>query len=491
LTDPVAVLASACGHVVPGGPADAVFGVVPAAVAAPGTIAEASDLLRTAAGHGLAVLPRGGGTKLGWGTPPDRCDVIIDTTRLDRVIEHAAGDLVVRVQAGIPMLRLAAHLAAADQQLALDTLRTDATAAAPSAAGSGGTNGSCAADAAAGQDGAHGRAGPDSASGTGGAIGGTSGTGGTVASAHRNVADAACGTVGGVVATGAAGPRRLRYGAPRDLLIGITVVLADGTVASSGGKVVKNVAGYDLGKLFAGSYGTLGLIVEATFRLHPLPQAAAYVTVTCATVADARDAVRAAIESQLAPSAAEIDRPGPGAPVSVCLLLEGAADAIPARAALMRDILGNGAQAGAAPPAWWGRRVAGAHATALRIIFPPDELPSVLDAVDEAAATANSEALSPAIRGSGGAGVLEAGLDAGISPEAAAAFVALLRRRLAAPPGWGDVPGASVIVVHAPPGVRGALDVWGPVTAAELMRAVKDRFDPGHVMSPGRFVGGI
>ena len=80
-------------------------------------------------------------------------------------------------------------------------------------------------------------------------------------------------TVGGVVASGLAGPRRLRYGTPRDLLIGITIVRADGTVARSGGKVVKNVAGYDLGKLLAGSAGTLALITDATFRLHPLPAA--------------------------------------------------------------------------------------------------------------------------------------------------------------------------------------------------------------------------
>src|SRR6185312_15807086 len=85
-------------------------------------------------------------------------------------------------------------------------------------------------------------------------------------------------SVGGIVASGLAGPRRLRYGTPRDLLIGITIVRADGTVAKSGGKVVKNVAGYDLGKLFAGSAGTLGLITEATFRLHPLPAARAWVT---------------------------------------------------------------------------------------------------------------------------------------------------------------------------------------------------------------------
>jgi glycolate dehydrogenase FAD-binding subunit len=421
VTDPVAALGKVCAAVRPGEPQDAVFGVVPAVVACPATVAEASEVLRAAAGNGLAILPRGTGSKLTWGTPPDHCDVIVDTTLLGQVIEHAAGDLVVRAQAGLPMPRLAAELASAGQQLALDS--------------------------------------PG-------------------------------GTVGGVLATGAAGPRRLRYGSPRDLLIGITVVLADGTVASSGGKVVKNVAGYDLGKLFAGSYGTLGLIAEAAFRLHPLPQAAAYVTVTCAAAADAAAAIRAAIESQLAPSAAEIDRPAPGAPLSVCVLLEGTADAISQRVARMRDALGTGAHPGPDPPGWWGRSAADADATALRIAYPPGELPAVLDAVDEAAAAA-PRALSPSVRGSAGAGVLEATLGAGAEPGAVTSFVTMVRRRLGRPPGWGDVPGASVTVVRAPAAVRGAADVWGPVTAAELMRAVKDQFDPGHRMSPGRFAGGI
>ncbi len=269
------------------------------------------------------------------------------------------------------------------------------------------------------------------------------------------------------------------------------MVLGDGTVASSGGKVVKNVAGYDLGKLFAGSLGTLGLIAEATFRLHPLPQAATYVTVTCASAADAHAAVRAAIESQLAPSAAEIDRAAPGSPVSVSVLLEGAADAITERVTRMRDILGSGARAGEAPPRWWGRDVAGADATALRIAFAPASLPAVLDAVDDAAAALGTGAEGVAIRGSAGAGVLDAALAAQTSPQQAAAFVTTLRRRLAAPPGWGDVPGGTVIVVRAPAWIRDEVDAWGPVGAAGLMRAVKDQFDPGHVMSPGRFAGGI
>ena len=204
-------LIAACPVVREGVPAsDAIAGVVPSFVAFPASTDEASALLRAAAAHQLAVVARGAGTGLGWGAPPASADLVIDLQAMDQVLEHAAGDLVARVQAGVTMGHLASVLASAGQELALDAPR--------------------------------GR------------------------------------TAGGVVATGTAGPRRLRYGAPRDLLIGITVVRADGMVAHSGGKVVKNVAGYDLGKLFCGSAGTLGLITEATFRLHPVPAAVAYLT---------------------------------------------------------------------------------------------------------------------------------------------------------------------------------------------------------------------
>ena len=116
-------------------------------------------------------------------------------------------------------------------------------------------------------------------------------------------------SVGGVVGSGLAGPRRLRYGTPRDLLIGISIVRADGTVAKSGGKVVKNVAGYDLGKLFAGSAGTLGLITEAIFRLHPLPAARAWVTAEYVAVSVACDAAAAAaLRDTARPAHRDIDR---------------------------------------------------------------------------------------------------------------------------------------------------------------------------------------
>src|SRR5262249_37176602 len=180
-----------------------------------------------AAEQALAVVPRGSGSRLDWGAAPWRCDLVVDTMRLDQMVEHSAGDLVARFQAGAGMRRVGEALAAAGAQPAPDSGPAGDSPARPAPPGQ-----------------APPRAGP-----------------------------AGAGTIGGTLATGAAGPRRLRYGTPRDLVIGITVVRADGTVASSGGKVVKNVAGYDLGKLFAGSYGTLGLIVEAVFRLHPLPAA--------------------------------------------------------------------------------------------------------------------------------------------------------------------------------------------------------------------------
>ncbi len=300
-------LARACRTVRPAGPRDAVAGVVPGWVASPSGDDEASALLATAAEQGLAVVPRGSGTRIGWGAPPRRCDLIIDTHRLDRVIEHAAGDLVVRVQAGVTLRQLAGVLGAAGQQLALDP---------PPALANGTAGGSA-----------------------GGAAGGSAG---------------GAPTIGGMLATGTAGPRRLRYGTPRDLVIGITVVRPTGTVAKSGGKVVKNVAGYDLGKLYAGSYGTLGLITEAVFRLHPVPAAAAFVTAGYADTAAASQAVAAAAGTDLAPVAVEIDRPGRDGLVRVAVLLEGDPAGVAERAALLRDVLGAGTATSDSAPPWWG-----------------------------------------------------------------------------------------------------------------------------------------
>jgi glycolate oxidase FAD binding subunit len=422
-------LARACAQVRAAGPDDAVAGVLPRFVARPGDVTEAAAVLRAAAAEGLAAVPRGAGTRLAWGSPPTRCDLVIDTRGLNRVLEHAAGDLVVRVQAGVGTDQLAEVLAAAGQRLALD---------------------------------------PPAGNGTGD-------------------------TIGGVLATGVAGPLRLRYGTPRDLAIGITVVRADGTVASSGGKVVKNVAGYDLGKLFAGSYGTLGLIVEAAFRLHPLPGATAFVTLDAADGAVAHAAVAAAASSPLAPSAAEIDRPARQAPIRVGILLEGDPDGVAERSARLTELLGGVASASPGPPDWWGRGAAAAgDGTVIKIAFWAAALAGVLGAIDAAASAAG---LDPAVSGSAAAGVIYAAVGESAAPAAVARFVTGLRAALegVAPafPAPAGLPLASAVVLHAPADVGAAVDLWGPVPALSLMRAVKDQFDPEHRMAPGRFAGGI
>jgi glycolate oxidase FAD binding subunit len=337
---------------------------------------------------------------------------------MDAVVEHAAGDLVARVQAGARMGDVARLLAAAGQEIALDV-----------------------------------------------------------------PADA---TVGGVVASGLTGPRRLRYGSPRDLLIGITVVRADGTVAKSGGKVVKNVAGYDLGKLFAGSVGTLGLITEATFRLHPLPEARAFVVAEYGSVAAACDAVAAAANSQLVASAVELSRSSPGGPVRIGVLVEGSADGAAARASRMADLLRPApgpAEVSASAPSWWPGPPEASDEMLIRVSFWVSALGGVLEAIDEAADDAG---VSPQLAGSAGAGVLYVSCP---PTGAAATFVAALRGSLEHGRG-------GVVVLAAPATVRDALTASGGMAGAHrpalsLMRAVKDQFDPGHRMAPGRFPEGI
>jgi glycolate oxidase FAD binding subunit len=456
-------LASACPDLRPATAADAVSGVVPRYVAAPATEAEASALLTAAAGLGLAVLPRGGGTRLDWGAAPARCDLVVETRRLDAVLEHAAGDLVVRVQAGVPLAVLAQVLAKAGQRLAVDAPGND-----------GGASAANEADA-------------------------TGGTGGTDSAGGAGGAGSAGGTVGGLIATGVAGPLRLRYGTPRDLLIGVTMIRADGALARAGGKVVKNVAGYDTGKLLAGSYGTLGLITEATFRVHPAPAAVSYVTLDYASPEAAAAALLGVASSGLMPAAAELDWPGHGAPVSVGVLFEGDPAGVAQRAARLRELLaglagaearatgvspetGDRFQAGEDPPSWWGRGAAAApDGTLLRIAFWPSHLPEVLRWTRDAAVPAD---LNPAISGSGAAGVLHAAIPPGTPATAVAQFVTGLRAQMSA----GR---ASAVVLRAPAEVAAAVDLWGPVPSAGLMRSVKDQFDPEHRMAPGRFAGGI
>ena len=295
-------------------------------------------------------------------------------------------------------------------------------------------------------------------------------------------------TVGGIVASNSSGPRRYRYGTIRDLIIGITVVLPDGTVAKAGGKVVKNVAGYDLGKLFTGSLGTLGVIANANFRLHPLPEAARTVSVELGDTAAAGQAVQAVMHSQLVPSAVELHW-GEG-PKLLTVLLEGITPAAEAQAEEAEFLLRGFGKTRTlsdeevddlgpyAPP---GSPDSGEE-VALKMAFPPAELTGVLDSTLGACSRRGLDA--PRITGQAGIGVLYVGLSGG--DEDGRVAVAEELREI-----WVRR-GGSVVVREAPVSFKRRVEAWGPLgTRLELTRRVKEKFDPRGIMNPGRFVGGI
>jgi glycolate oxidase FAD binding subunit len=405
----------------PAEPGDAVDGVAASFVAAPGSTAEAAEVLRIAAEHRLAVVARGTGTKLGWGRRPSQVDLIVDTARMDRVVEHSAGDLVVHVQAGIRLAALQDSVAPQRQRLAVDPLL------------------------------------PPGASGP---------------------ADA--GTVGGLIATATSGPLRLSHGAVRDLLIGVTIVRADGAVAKAGGKVVKNVAGYDLGKLLTGSWGTLGLVTEAVFRLHPLPVVSRWVLAPAGSAAVAHDLVQRVVHSQLVPTALELDHPAKSS-ATLAVLVEGIQEGVAARVEGLLALLGDGAEVHESAPGWWGRAPWAQGEVALRLTHEIAGLPRLLDALDDAT---RRHGLTADVRGSVGVGLVYAALRGDCDPAAVGAMVRDLREEA---PGWGG----DVVVLDAPSAVEASVDGWGPVRGLGLMRRVKDQFDPEHRLAPGRFAGGI
>ena len=179
-------------------------------------------------------------------------------------------------------------------------------------------------------------------------------------------------TIGALLARNVSGPLRHRFGAPRDLVLGATLVLGDGTIASSGGKVVKNVAGYDLARLVCGSEGRLAFIARASFRLHPLPKAAHTLVVE---TEDAASAVASLLRSQLQPSALDVLHPG-----RVAVLLEGSERAVAAQVATAQALVGGSE----ADVSVWDESRARQGAAAGRVRFAPGDLATVLETLGHA-----------------------------------------------------------------------------------------------------------
>jgi glycolate oxidase FAD binding subunit len=179
-------------------------------------------------------------------------------------------------------------------------------------------------------------------------------------------------TIGACLAANLSGPLRHRFGAPRDLVLGVTLVLPDGTIANAGGKVVKNVAGYDLGKLVCGSRGTVALIARVSLRLHPVPRASGTLLVETDDPAAAVTALRA---SQLQPSALDVLHPG-----RVAVLFEGGEAGVAEQLRRARSLVG-GTEGG--PPTWDEARERQGNARG-RLRFDPAQLADTLATIDEA-----------------------------------------------------------------------------------------------------------
>jgi len=405
---------------------DAVDGTVPQMVIEPGNPEEAARALKIAANAGLRVIPRGGASKLDWGNKVRKSEsgngeLILSLRRLNRIVEHAWGDMTATVEAGCTFQQFQQTLAEHGQRLALDPLW------------------------------------PDQA------------------------------TIGGILATNDSGPLRVRFGSLRDLIIGITLALPDGTLAKSGGKVVKNVAGYDLPKLATGSLGTLGIITQAIFRLHPVPRETRTLSFSLpdsgpSGAASVNALVLAIQDCNMVPTGVQV-RAGSSLTPELDIRFEGTATGCEAQ---MEQTLrlASGARRSESPADAWNARstlwVGAEPSVVCKFSLLPADLGSFIDLISKA-----SERLRLHWRFVAQAiGVGHLRLEA---PDGASLLDAVkqLRKNL-------EGRGGSFSILRCPLEIKSQMDVWGSAgDALPLMRSIKAQFDPTGVLNPGRFIGGI
>ena len=372
----------------------------------PTSEADLARELADAARQGLKVAPRGGGTKFDWGPPPIRIDRIVSTLGLDRVLEHAAGDMTVTVQAGCTIAQLQRTLALHRQRLAIDPLW------------------------------------PQRA------------------------------TVGGVVATNDSGSLRAGFGSLRDLILGVTVALPDGTLARSGGKVVKNVAGYDLPKLMTGATGTLGVVTQATFRLHPLPQASRTFSFAAPSAGEATRFLLAVHQSPLAVTGLQV-RTGSDGTCRADLRVEGSRAGIEAAATPVAELA---AACGFATlpvdeTAWSeSERLWAQFDAVAKLTFLPSRLGELCSAIGRVRQPWRLVAQAV------GVGLLATSWGFGDVVQLASGAAAL---------------GGSLLVLRGDDELKRRVNELVIRNALPLMRSIKKQFDPSGVLNPGRFGGGI
>jgi len=445
----------------------------PGAVVFPKNTAEVAEVVRFANREKLAIVPRGGGSKINMGHPPRRLDLVVGTRRLNHMLDVDTQNLTITVEAGVKFRDIQARLATQEDRcyLPLNDLATDAGELICS-------------------DRSH------------------SGCFLPLDPPAGHVA-----TIGGVIATNASGPRRLLYNLPRDVILGVRFVTPRGDIPGSGGKTVKNVSGYDISKLMVGSMGSLGIITEMTFRLLPLPEKMQTVLFSFDSFAAAGDLVSRIMATQLLPAALEVmnrrafeSLAFKGAPdfspnrYVVAVGLEAFEAAVDRMGREMTDIAKTCGVKGAAGlleqdhPRFW--LAASGLPSRLEEAYPRlirakvnCRLSAWKEIFEFAEKSLTGAAIDHTLQAHSGSGICMLNLlldgSAGGMRKKALAFMedllALSRKA-----------GGNTVVQHAPTDLKAHLRIWGtsgPDFA--VMKRLKERLDPNEVMCPGRFVGGL
>ena len=420
----------------------AVDGMVPGEVVLPESVEEVSRIMASASSEGRSVLPFGGGVLAGLGNLPRELDMVLSTSGLAGVIYHEPADLVASVQAGATVAELRSVLSKGGQALPLD---------APF---------------------------PDRA------------------------------TIGGIIAAGFSGPSRLSFGEPRDWLIGIKVVGADGRVSKAGGRVVKNVTGYDLCKLYSGSLGTLGIIVEANFKLAPTPDDGATIVGSFGGPGDAFGVARSLLSFSYHPQALQLidsslsgflgNEALPVGKVALLVRHSGRRSAVKRKmedtSKVVKDGDGQWTEIRfGADEALWQNLIDLDWSTDAGpdMVLRASMLPSQVEGFWAAFHDGAHPGLRQGISADVGTGIVKlhywSDADAGPGTEGPdSVMLETLREARQKARGLG----ATIVVQRCPPSVKEHIDIWGEgIEGLDIMRRIKYQMDPGHILSPGRFVG--
>ncbi|USR91394.1 FAD-binding oxidoreductase [Phormidium yuhuli AB48] len=410
---------------------EATTGETPEAVIYPQTVEALTEVMQIAHEWGVAVIPMGAGSKLHWGGVVQQAPWVISTRDLDRLVEHAVGDLTVTVEAGAKLRTVEEILAKSQQFLAIDPIYAD---------------------------------------------------------------DA---TIGGIVATGDMGSWRQRYNSIRDRLIGISFVRHDGQLVKAGGRVVKNVAGYDLMKLLTASYGTLGVISQLTFRLYPLPEASTTLVMT-GGASEIEEAMLAIRRSSVVPTALDLLSPGLlrrlqlegdlglGIRVqNVAVSVEQQCDRLQELA--QRLTLAVTPLEGEEEQGFWGnaQQALEQGTPQERLLLKwgvrPTAMISTLDRLEEilAQVQGNNAKERAIARFYAGSGLGHLSLP---RSQATSSILGQLRRHCQANAGF-------LTILEAPQDLKRHIDPWGDLGTARIaMTRLKQTFDPQTRLSPGRFL---